>query len=852
MPQDANSKCLKELLNQAENANEHARSFDRTKVTEPVKPENKQQTARTEKPAQQNPQLHNTGRINDEAAKIISLYSTKPKEKPFSNTQSLRDSLAMQIDEEKSLTGLYDGLKTRSKSGKFEELYSLINDAKMATQNDYEVKPPVEIDNSRLTDPEELPQQESFKQEKLFYFGDTQVIEDLPLPKNTASFDSDYEKLTEKITSGEISFDGEPEDENQIVLIEDESDKFIINEDDEPLDETDINLLLAFDMMDESKYDIKEFLSKGNEKKTENKKTKVKNNEITKEHEYEYTSREQNPQVNIMLKKAIKRSRLRMLFATILTVLIFYMELSVTNSAFHPLYLSPGKFGILYILVDIQLLLFMAIILFPDLKNGLFAIFRFKLNSGTMLLLSFIASISYSTVILFTDPTNPGIKLYGFPCAVAALSTTVVNYMSNKKDYHCFRVLASKKPKYTAAQLGSNAKEADEFYKYLEETSDLYTVKKAKFVSGFFARMNRRAKGEDLFNFLIPVILAGASILFAVMLILDKDVITAFGSFSILIAASVPIASFFMIPLPVIAANKKGVRNSTAFIGNAVTEEYADASVMSFSDTEVYPAHLVKITSLRTYGDYRIDKIIPDLARVFSFVGGPLEQVFIGALSDSLVPATNARLIESAADGICVAIDGTHIFLGKKSYMRRYRFETPSDPDDDMYEKSVGSIMYVVLNESLAAKIYIKYTLNPLFDDLLKDMYKAGMCLGIKTLDPNINNDLLSLGIKFKKCPIAILKAGSPEDMNGENEVIDSGIVCNSSLHTFLKMFVVCDKARHITKSNAIITIASVFLSFIAAFFLSITGDAQSIGSVYLVLLQMIWLIPVCITSNTI
>jgi hypothetical protein len=157
--------------------------------------------------------------------------------------------------------------------------------------------------------------------------------------------------------------------------------------------------------------------------------------------------------------------------------------------------------------------------------------------------------------------------------------------------------------------------------------------------------------------------------------------------------------------------------------------------------------------------------------------------------------------------------------------------------------------MYVVTEESLSAKVYIKYTLNPLFDSLLKDMYKAGLCLGIKTLDPNINNDLLETGIGFKKCPIAILKALSPEDLTGESSSVDSGIVSNSSLHTFLKMFVLCDKTRHITKSNAIITIASVFLSVFASFFLAVTGDMTAINSFYMVMLQLVWLIPVWLTS---
>lgn len=848
MPEDANTRYLKELLKQADKANEQARLYERTILrdtpTDQKKPDEKEAEQKTKQESNKN------GKISEEAEEIISVYSTKSKEKPFSNTQILRDSLASKMKESEDLLDYLKDEKTHSKSGKIEELYSLISSATTETQHDLE-KVASKGKTSRLSDPESLPPKESFTQEKMFHFGDTQIFEEKPEANDTAAFDNDYEHLTEKITSGELDFI-EEEDAKQTVLIKDEADKLIDesdltikDEDGEPLDETDINLRLAFDMMDENRHDIDEFLKKEKEKVKKQKNGK-KQNTLP---DIEYTSHDQNAEINEMLKKAIRRSRLKLILVAIISIAILYIELATKDSVFHSIYTRPGRYGNLYILIDLQLLFFCALIMLSNIRDGISGIFKLKLNTNSLLTVSLFFTTIYSVIMIFTRADSADLKLYGFPSAIACLCVLAVNYLNNKKDYHCFKVLASKKTKYVAAELDGKAKEADEFYKYLLEDSDLYTVKKTKFVSGFMQRTNKRAKGEDLFNFLVPVIILAGGVLFGIMYFLDNDLITSFMAFSMLIAASVPLASFFMIPLPIIAANKKGERQGSAFIGSAVTEEYADASVLSFADTEVYPAHLVKITSLKTYGDYRIDKIIPELAKIFTFIGGPLERVFTGALSEEIAPPKSIRLIESATDGICVAVDATHVFLGKKSYLRRYRFETPIDADDDLYERNVGSIMYVVMEEALAAKIYIKYSLNPLFDSLLKDMYRAGMCLGIKTLDPNINNELLSNGIKFKKCPIAILKAGNPEDMNGECETADSGIVSSFSLHTFLKMFVLCDKARHITKSNAIITVASVFLSFFAAFFLSITGDFAVINSYYMVLLQLIWLIPVWMTS---
>jgi hypothetical protein len=252
---------------------------------------------------------------------------------------------------------------------------------------------------------------------------------------------------------------------------------------------------------------------------------------------------------------------------------------------------------------------------------------------------------------------------------------------------------------------------------------------------------------------------------------------------------------------------------------------------------------------VKTYGDYRIDKVIPDVAKVFSFLGGPLAKVTERMMDGNVEKPLTARVIENAKDGICVAIDGRHIFLGKRSYLRRYRFEAPVDQGDDGYEKGVGSVMYVVIDEQLAAKFYVRYRINPRFEQLLQDMYRAGLCLGVKTMDPNITNEMIHGAIKFRRCPVAVLKQDSPDEIAGETASTSGGVVCNSSLHNFLRMFSLCDKVRHVTKCNAIIMTVATVLSALAVGFLAITGDLGSFGAVQAAIFQLCWLIPVWVLS---
>ena len=181
--------------------------------------------------------------------------------------------------------------------------------------------------------------------------------------------------------------------------------------------------------------------------------------------------------------------------------------------------------------------------------------------------------------------------------------------------------------------------------------------------------------------------------------------------------------------------------------------------------------------------------------------------------------------------------------------MLHSKLEAPVDENDEVYSRNVGSVMYMAINNQVVAKIYVKYGISPTFDSLLESMYNAGVCVGIKTLDPNIDNELLQKSIKYKNCPVAVLKGSAPEELHGTAEKVDSGIVSASSLHNFLKMFILCDKARHATKSNCIINIAAILVTVFAVAFLSITGDISSYNSLHIALFQLLWLLPTGLVS---
>ena len=58
-----------------------------------------------------------------------------------------------------------------------------------------------------------------------------------------------------------------------------------------------------------------------------------------------------------------------------------------------------------------------------------------------------------------------------------------------------------------------------------------------------------------------------------------------------------------------------------------------------------------------------------------------------------------------------------------------------------------------------------------------------------------------------------------------------------------------CCLKRNVTKFNVVISVISVFKSFILVSFLAVSGDISAINSLYAVAFQLFWMLPVWLVS---
>ncbi len=778
------------------------------------------------------------------APDIVSSREINFEDEYISTLKIKLDSLVVEDEE---LKEYYDGLQSRLSQKKIDEIYNIVSAnipfhhqkksfIRSATKA-YPVK-----ENKHLTKKSSSFDIPKFVQNSLIEDDDNEYNSEVTdvIQYN----DDDFDIISEKIKNGEIKINDEDINPSQLTLE-------MISEHDEKEIKDDLNLKIAFDMINNDTFEenptdensnVSESFFSRLFKYRSNAHEEIEPNKIEESNEeyngFEYESVEDKVEAEKLLKGAILQSLKKLiqscLVLFIAVILNFIIEKNYSD------YIGFQKYSVIFILLELQLLFLAVAIHKGSFLKGISSFITGKFTSESVFTATTIFTTIHSIFSLFSATSS--IRLFNSIPILMSVFMSLNTYLKCKKNYSSFEIISTDERKFVASELSSTSKEASNFYSFLSEDSDVYTVSKTIFVSSFFKRISKRPKSEDILNAIIPGVFFISAAIFSICFFYKNyGLYSSFTASTAFVASSMPAVSIFVITLPIVAANNSCKKFDSTIIGDSVAEEYSNASVISFEDVELFPESKVVMTNMKVYHNMRIDQIIVELAKLFSHLGGPLKGLFSKAVDGIFEEHSVIKIIESAENGIMIAADGIDYYLGNGEFMRSHSLSYEDDENDFQYERNGGSVMVFGANNVVAAKFYFKYTPQKGFKKLLSHMYKCGLCIGIKTLDPNINNTLLAYHADGSHCPISILKSASPEELMSIQEKCDSGIVSKRSLGAFLKAFMLCDKARHSIKSNGIIMIAGTCLTALMMIFISFTGGITNFSSNHAFLLQLLW-----------
>lgn len=607
-------------------------------------------------------------------------------------------------------------------------------------------------------------------------------------------------------------------------------------DDDEDADELDKNISRAFGLTDD---EDDEFSSKYESLLDDN-----------DEPEVEYTDRAQEKTILKALRKdAI--SRFFLMFATLCaTVLCVYFETASGTSRLHPSFFEAGRYGLVYALSMLQLMFLCAIFNLSGIIEGFKGLSKRKANSQSVAVVTGLVCTLHTLLSLTFAHASSDMKSFCSAGCLAILLLSVSSFIKSYNALSSFCIAASKSPKFSTTPLSHSSLEAAAFSKYLDSDTEIYTVEKGNFVKDFFKNTYITPEASKVsFRIYITALCAGLIVGVAYG-IFAKDIYGGICAGCGVALSALPANLIISTSLPFLVASLKVRKTQTAFLGEAACDKYTNAGIISFDDTEVFPAQSVKVSSIRTYSGTRIDKVIIYMAKIFSKLEGSLSYVFQKSVQGGENEVGEVNIIEHAPDGIRARIDGNDIILGNANFLKLYGVHTPSDNIDESFLQSLGSIMYMAVGSELSAKFYIKYAINKGFEEILRSLYDSGICAGIKSMDPCINTQLVCGNLRGTNYPVSVIKQPKGSDVvEKTKDEVSGSIISLSGTHNFLKSFITLDKLRNTYRSNALISSISSILCLLLCTAICFMNSASAIGVSFFLGLQALWCLPTIIFS---
>ncbi len=563
----------------------------------------------------------------------------------------------------------------------------------------------------------------------------------------------------------------------------------------------------------------------------------------------EFTSPDQYDEFSEHLRNKNYRNLSALLWTFLAFLAGLYIESATFSKIYHPEFLKPGgDYNAIYLLADMQFIFISALLSLPSLINGVKSLFKGKPDRNTVMFILYLFTALHTVILLSCGAKE--YPLFGCVASLFAFLNSFANLLDAKRVYRTFRICGSKGDKIVAKPLASDSPEAEVFRNELEGEPQFFSIQKAKFIDRFFARSNEQAKIERSFAWVTAISLFISVGFAALSYFRDPDIANTASNFMTMMVMTLPLSCVFSISLPFAHIAAKSEKLGSAIVSLSASEEYAAADVVSFTDREIFPPKSVKITTIRTYGQTRIDKAILYSAMIFQKLGGPLSEVFKKTISGVVAEISeDFEFKEITADGMCAFIEGQDIFVGNKNYLLSYDFGYTRDEQDKDFEAKQGKIMYMVIGNELAAKFYLRYSISKQFKKTVLSLFRSGICPAVKTCDPNFDSALFRALLQNKKIPAAIIKSCEAMKDAPAVERSDSGIVCVSSIAKLLRTFSFCESLRKVTHTNVAIKILSALAGIAIVLFLFFVGGLTKITTIFVLIYQLLWLIPVIFPS---
>lgn len=509
-----------------------------------------------------------------------------------------------------------------------------------------------------------------------------------------------------------------------------------------------------------------------------------------------------------------------------------------------PDFLNQSRYPTVAGWIAIQLTVFGAVLV-PEVLD-----FRRKKDRNVAPIRLYAVILVVHSIFIILQMLLSGDQMLSFCLPVLAFGTLakLCCLGAIKREYAAFTVAFSSKEKYTLRMLeGADADlERSALRDHLPEETRYFAVERVRSVLGFKREMSARSSVKRPVKLLtVLAILIGLGFgmyHWSSHGVLTEAVVVGMGGFFL----AMPLSLLYVFYAPLTTLSTGARRMSAAVMGERALDEYAPPSVVTFQDSEVFPPEQVQLVGVKVFGSADLSKVIGYASAIFCATGGSLGEMFSLVVSDTGYTA-DMDFITVSENGVEAAVDGELVLIGNRAFLREAGIRVPAD-DRDLHTDF--AVMYMSISGEAVARMEVSYQMDEDFESIALNLFRSGVCVAIKTFDPNINRAYMERCIHWgSDMPLKIIRGKEKKDRILHREAAESILLARSKRGLF-ETVKFCRTTRHLMQIGVTLAVLSLLLAVpVYAIMLGMMGS-ETVTSLNLMIYQLIWLLPTLVITK--
>ena len=427
------------------------------------------------------------------------------------------------------------------------------------------------------------------------------------------------------------------------------------------------------------------------------------------------------------IKKKYKRDLISLFILAIIISTLAVISLVLDIGA---VFSTEPSYFIGIMMTELIMAFAIGFIMWRRLLSGVIGIIKFDTNTYSIAAMALFEFIAYTLVMSFIYALFPEILVNGVRASFGGYLFIFIGMTVWAELFDCFREFMT----------FDMMVEKDSHY-VTEKHAKSFEVKKSKYVSGYFAKMNSGKPFDVSIIFMIGGLPILSIIVGVVTSILRDDLSVGAANTALVLFVSIPITATLTASLIEFINAVKLKKINTAFLGADAAAQHSALSELVFNDTEA--VETVSFTEINPSKNAANAKKWLNISySVLDALGGPFYLSLLRQRGEGEANISHDVTINSISDnGIDLHFNSSlNVLIGDKQYMNANNIKVKTDIGLTTAAKGTErSVIYFVFDGVPQIAFIISSKIKPSFNDCLNLLQSNDIKLAVKSYEPEIN-----------------------------------------------------------------------------------------------------------------